>query len=181
MKTMRRVKEIFSGILMMFCCFILILIPEEGYFIVPLILSVSLIFSGIRSLLYYFFMARHMVGGKVIFYQGLIVLDLGMFTYTLVDVPLMYVILYLLACHAFSGAIDIMRAFEAKRLHAPSWRFSMTSGVLNIAIMFLSFFCGVIMRSTTIVVYIYCAGLLYSACARIVTAFRKTAIVYVPS
>lgn len=179
MKKLHRLKEILSGILMMLCSLILLLVPEEGYFIVPLILSISLIFSGIRSLVYYFFMARHMVGGKVTFYQGLIILDLGMFTYTLVDVPLIYVIFYLLACHAFSGAIDIMRALEAKRLQAPSWRLSMTGGVLNIAMMLVSFFCGVIMQSTAVIVYIYSAGLIYSACAHIVTAFRKTAIVYI--
>ena len=179
MKKMHRVKEILSGMLMLLCCLILLLVPEEGYFIVPLILSISLIFSGVRSLLYYFLMARHMVGGKAMFYQGLIILDLGMFTYTLVDIPLIYVILYLLACHAFSGAVDIMRALEAKRIHAPSWRLSMTSGALNVVIALLAFFCGVIMRSTEIVVYIYSAGLIYSACVRIATAFRKTAIVYI--
>lgn len=176
MSSGQRIKNVLIGILIILGAVILIAFPEEGLIITASILSLSLFFYGIKTLIYYITMARHMVGGRIMLYLAVVVLDLGMFTMMLTNIPKMYIALYLVVVYAFSAAIDILRALEAKKYQAPSWRFSLISGVINAVVAVL---CIVFIGSTNMIVYLYCAGLIYSAIIRIVTAFRKTAIVYI--
>ena len=172
----QRIKNVLIGILIILGAVILIAFPEEGIIITASILSLSLFVYGIKTLIYYITMTRHMVGGRIMLYLAVVVLDLGMFTMMLTNIPKMYIALYLVVVYAFSGAIDILRALEAKKYQAPSWRFSLISGIINVVIAIL---CIVFIGSTNMIVYLYSAGLIYSAIVRIVTAFRKTAIVYI--
>ena len=172
----QRIKNVLIGILIILGAVILIAFPEEGIIITASILSLSLFVYGIKTLIYYITMTRHMVGGRIMLYLAVVVLDLGMFTMMLTNIPKMYIALYLVVVYAFSGAIDILRALEARQYHPPSWRFSLISGIINVVIAIL---CIVFIGSTNMIVYLYSAGLIYSAIARIVTAFRKTAIVYI--
>lgn len=172
----QRIKNVLIGILTILGAVILIVFPEEGILITASILSLSLFVYGIKTLIYYITMTRHMVGGRIMLYLAVVVLDLGMFTMMLTNIPKMYIALYLVVVYAFSGAIDILRALEAKKYQAPSWRFSLISGIISVVIAIL---CIVFIGSTNMIVYLYSAGLIYSAIARIVTAFRKTAIVYI--
>ncbi len=172
----QRIKNVLIGILIILGAVILIAFPEEGIIITASILSLSLFVYGIKTLIYYITMTRHMVGGRIMLYLAVVVLDLGMFTMMLTNIPKMYIALYLVVVYAFSGAIDILRALEAKKYQAPSWRFSLISGIISVVIAIL---CIVFIGSTNMIVYLYSAGLIYSAIARIVTAFRKTAIVYI--
>ena len=172
----QRIKNVLIGVLIILGAVILIAFPEEGIIITASILSLSLFVYGIKTLIYYITMTRHMVGGRIMLYLAVVVLDLGMFTMMLTNIPKMYIALYLVVVYAFSGAIDIMRALEAKKYQAPSWRLSLTSGIISVVIAIL---CIVFIGSTNMIVYLYSAGLIYSAIARIITAFRKTAIVYI--
>ena len=172
----KRVTNILSGVVMLLMGAVLILLPSEGLSFVALIFSLSLIVYGVRMLAYYITMARHMVGGRLMLYIAVIVLDFGVFVWTLADIPKIYVVLYLVAIHAFSGAIDIMRGIEAKRYHASSWKLSFISGVVNIVIAILSI---VFIRSVNMIVILYAIGLIYSAITRIISAFRRTAVVYI--
>ena len=176
MSSAQRIKNILIGLGIILGSVILIAFPEEGLVIASAILSLSLFIYGIKTLIYYFTMARHMVGGRIMLYLAVIVLDFGMFTMMMTTIPRIYIVLYLLFIYAFAGAIDVLRALEAKKYQAPSWRFSLISGILNVVIAIL---CVVFITSTRMIVYLYCAGLIYSAVVRIVTAFRKTAIVYI--
>ena len=172
----QRIKNILFGVVILLVAVILIAFPEEGLVITASIMSISLFIYGIKTLIYYFSMARHMVGGRIMLYLSIIVLDLGMFAMMMTNIPKIYIVLYLLVIYAFAGAIGILRALEAKKYQAPSWRFSLISGIINLVIAIL---CVVFIGSTKMIVYFYCVGLIYSAIVRIVTAFRKTAIVYI--
>ena len=172
----QRIKNVLIGVLIILGAVILIIFPEEGIIITASILSLSLFVYGIKTLIYYITMTRHMVGGRIMLYLAVVVLDLGMFTMMLTNIPKMYIALYLVVVYAFSGAIDILRALEAKKYQAPSWRLSLISGIISVVIAIL---CIVFIGSTNMIVYLYSAGLIYSAIVRIVTAFRKTAIVYI--
>ena len=175
MSTGRRVTNVLSGVIMLLLSIALVIGGGEAFLLVAAILCVSLIISGARMLLYYFTMARHMVDGRAILFRGVILLDLGVYASTLSDVPKIYVVLYLLFIHAFAGVVDILRSLEARRLQA-SWRLNMASGIVNPAVAVL---CLVFLRSAQMIVYIYSAGLFYSACVRIVSAFRRTAVAYI--
>jgi len=179
MTNMQRVKKVLAGLLMLVCCAALASDPDFGFYFVALILSISLLLYALRSLIYYFTMARHMVGGKSILFRGIIVLDLAVFTLSMVDDPKLYIILYLLGIHAFSGLMGILRALEARRYQSPAWRRSMLSGAVNLVIAVLAVIAGLFLPDTRDLVYLYAACLFYSACVQIASAFRKTAIVYI--
>ena len=172
----QRIINILIGVLIIAGAVIMIAFPEEGLIITAAILSISLFIYGIKTLIYYFTMSRHMVGGRIMLYLGVVVLDLGMLTMMMTNIPRIYIVLYLLAVYAFAGVIDILRALEAKSYQAPSWRFSLISGIVNVVIAIL---CVAFISSASMIVNIYCAGLIYSAIVRIITAFRKTEIVYI--
>jgi len=179
MTLMQRMKSIAAALLMIAAAAVMLIYPDRGLGIIALILSVSLTLYGLRSLVYYFSMARHMVGGKRILYQGLIIFDLGIFTLTMVYSHRIYIILYLLAIHAFSGVVDVMRAMEARRFDGP-WRMDMASGIVNISIAVLAVVFGFFLNNTQSIVCLYAAGLLYSAVLKIVNALRRTSIIYIP-
>ena len=172
MSTGQRFINVFTGLLTIALGIYLILDPADGFTVVATILSFSLSVCGIRYLVYYFTMARHMVGGKLILYVSIIALDLGIFTASLLDTPNFYIILYLIGMHAFSGVIDILRGLEARSYGGASWKLSIAHGAVSILI---AIACVVFLRSVNVLVYIYAAGLIYSALMRIAAAFRRTA------
>lgn len=178
MSLMQRIKSIAAALLMIAAAVAMLIYPGTGLAFIALILSASLTLYGLRMLVYYFSMARHMVGGKRILYQGLIVFDLGIFTLTMAYNHTIYVILYLLAIHAFAGVVDVMRAMEARRFDG-HWRMDMATGVVNVAIAILAVICGFILNNMQDIVYIYASGLIYSAVLKIVNALRKTSIIYI--
>lgn len=178
MNSFQRIKKFLSGLAMFLGSFILIVEPEDGYYIIAVLLSISLLISGVKSLVYYFTMARNMVGGKSILYRALILTDLGLFTVTAITIPKIYLICHLLISHAFSGIVDMLKAYEDKRLQAPSWRMSFVYGLGNLLIAVAAFTC-LINKSTELMVDIYCAGLAYSGIIQMIHSFRKTAIIYI--
>ena len=98
---------------------------------------------------------------------------------TAIMIPKIYLICHLLITHAFAGMVDMLKAFEDKKLQASSWRMSFIYGLGNLLTAVAAFTC-LLNHSTALVVDIYCIGLAYSAIMQMVSAFRKTAIIYVP-
>lgn len=176
MSKAQRVKDFLTGLLMIFFALILIYKPEEGYPLVIVVLSISLLLYGVRSLIYFFTMARFMVGGKTSLYKGIILFDLGMFTMTLAKIPDTYIMLYLVAVNLFTGGVDILSAVDSKRSGSPSWKLKLAGGAVSVL---AAIACVVFGRDHAVMVYIYCSGLIYSAIFRIISAFRKTAVVYI--
>ncbi|MCR5201026.1 MAG: hypothetical protein K6C38_07920 [Saccharofermentans sp.] len=116
MTNIRRLGSILWALVTLIIAPLMIIFPELGYAIILCALAFSLTFKGLGTIIYYFRMARHMVGGKSILYQGVILFDLGMVTLSLSDVPKFYVLVYLAILHGFSGVVDILRANESKKL-----------------------------------------------------------------
>lgn len=121
-------------------------------------------------------MARHMVGGKSILYQGVILFDLGMVTLSLTDVPKFYVLVYLAVLHGFSGVVDILRANESKKLGGRHWRLKFTQGIINVLAAVL---CIFFINSYEVAVIIYTIGLIINAFIRIGNALRKRTTIYI--
>ena len=179
MNSIQRIKKFLSGLAMLLGSLLLIVEPEEGYYIIAFLLSISLLLTGVRALVYYFTMARNMVGGKSILYRALILTDLGIFTLTTITIPKIYLICHLLISHAFSGLVDMLKAIEDKKLQASSWRMSFIYGLGNLLTAVAAFVC-VLNQSTELVVDIYCISLAYSGMMQMAASFRKTAIIYIP-
>ena len=176
MTKLQRARELLGGLLMLAAGVLVICRPATGIRLIMLIIIVTMILKGLGSLSFYITMARHMVGGKLQLYKGIILLDIGMFFMTLDDVPIIYLMLYLLAANLISGVIEILGAREARQLEAGSWKMKMAIGAADVLFGLASIFC---LGRPNLLVYIYATGLVYSAVLRIVSALRRSAIIYI--
>ena len=175
MSMLQRISNFMRGLLSLLSGCIIILAPEPGFIIAMLILGFSLLFYGLRTVIFFFRMARHMVGGQSMLYYGVIIMDFGVFTLALSDMPKLYLALYIVGVYAFSGVVDIMRSLEARSYEA-SWRMNFAAGAANVAVAIL---CMAFIGSADMLAYVYGAGLIYSAIMRFINTFRRTAVVYI--
>ncbi len=173
----QRIRNLIIGVVMMIVALTFIFDPSDSaYLFVIAVLSLGLAIYGLKNIIFYFTMARHMVGGKIMLVQGVIILDLALLTGSLSNVPKIYVLLYLVVVHAFSGIIEILRAMEARRTVSGHWRMKFSHGVLNCL---LALSCFIFIRQTHTATVIYSMGLLYSAVMRIADAFRRTTFILI--
>lgn len=179
MNKFQRARDIIIGTLMVLLALSLIIIPEESLGIVVFILTLSMFAYGFRLLWFYFTMSRHMVGGKATLYRAIIVLSLALFLISAASLSRLIVLIYLIFIFIFTGIIGILRSFEAKSNGASNWRFKMITGVIMVFFAIAMIVAGLFFQREDILVYGYCISLIYSAVTRIVTAFKKTAIVYI--
>lgn len=179
MTSIRRVVDILIGIGSVAVGVLLIHYPKQGLVAAVGLLSITMTVRGIGALVYYARMARHMVGGRRLLYRGMLFLDLGILTSTVGRYSTVVIIMYLAGLHIFYGSIDILKGSEALRMKSPVWKSEIATGAANVFIAALALIAGFIVRSTVLLVYIYAAGLIYSGVVRIISAFRKTAIVYI--
>lgn len=179
MSHLQRIRSVISGISLLLLSLLLLLLPKEYYVIITGIISLMLLFYGTRQLIYYLRMARHMVGGKIILYEAIIILDLGLFTYSLYDDKSITILIYLLVIYAFSGFVDILRSFEEKNNGSRRWKRKLITGIIMVIFALALVIIGIIMRDTVILKYGFCISLVYAAGRRIANGFRKTSIVYI--
>ena len=172
----QRMKTIFRSLICLAFIPLLMADPDFGCVVIVLFLGIASALAGLRMLIYYASMARHMVGGIFILYIGVILLDFGLFTISVADIPKQYIMLYLMLVHLFYGLVEIMRAMEIRKRSMDFWRFKLMMGLGNLAIGALCIAC---INSGKMTVYIYCMGLLWSALLRIISAFRPASVVYV--
>ena len=155
---------------------LLAMFPTDGFRAIAAILAVSMIAAGIRYLYYYASMARHMVGGKGIFFLGVIILDFGIYSSTLIDEPRIYIIIDLIAVHTFWGIVNLWKGIREKAAGAPMWKLDSAQGIGNLLIAAASL---IFLHSPRVLVDLYSAGLAYSGILRVISALRRTAIVYI--
>ncbi len=175
MTNMQRIKEIFIALLYFGAALLLFLFLGEGYRLLIYILSIVFLCSGIGKLYYFFTIGRFMVEGKGSLYRGIMMVDFGMVTGSLTNVPRIYVLAYLLVVYAFSAVVALLRAREMKREGASSWKYKAAEGVVN---MILAVACILFATKLTTAVILYAIGLMYSAVTRFILAFRKTKFIY---
>ena len=177
MSKIQRIRTFLLGLITIPLALLMMIFPAFGYPTILIALSLGLMIRGISELWFYFTMARHMVGGRRSLYTGMLVLDLGLFTWSLTDLPRFYILLYLVGIHMFAGLVDILAALDERKLGAAHWRLKLCGGLVNVGIGIL---CLLLIRSENIAIYIYCLGMLYNAVMRIVTAFRRTSLPALP-
>ena len=175
----KRVFNVLMGLFMLFTAAVLVTVPTESIPFVLGLIGLGMTLNGIRSLVYYFSMARHMVGGKRLLYRGIIFLDIGILTSSLADAPELSLIIYVAAVSAFTGLVAVLRAREEKKGGSPRWKGKMLYGAVYVLGAAAVLVCGFVMKMPEMAVYVYAAGLIFSAAARIIRAFRRTAIVYI--
>ncbi len=176
MTKFQKIKNITRAVLSIILGAAMAKFPNEAYVYLVLLLGVGLLVYGISTLIYYFTMAMFMVEGKTMLYKGVIVTDFAILTLSLADVPRGYVMFYLVVLHAFSGLVEILRAFEAKRYGGRSWRIKLGHGLVNVGI---CVFCLMNLKNPNTVVIIYSLGLVYSGIMQFISAIRSNTFVFV--
>lgn len=146
-----------------------------AYAIVLTILSVALLVQGIRMIIFYFTMAKHMTGGRFILYRGILLTDLGLFTMSLQNVPVTYIMVYLIGLLAFSGAVDVFGAVDARKIHA-HWKMRFIRGAVTII---FAVYALLNLNTPKYCVYIYSASLFYNALMYLISAFRRTELIMI--
>lgn len=178
MTSFQRIKNVIIAVILITFAVILASGGKKGFVFVLYALGITLIMAGFRSIVYYILMAKHMVDGKIILFRGILILDIGIFTLTLTDLPQFYITLYLILLYLIYAVMSILRAFEARKLGAP-WLYNLIYGIFCILVCVA---CGIFMTTNAIAeftVYVYCFGLAYSGILRIISSFRKTSIVFI--
>ncbi len=170
MTTIQKVINIIRGILGIVLGAAMIKLPDAAYVYLVMLIGLGLLVYGISTLIYYFTMAMFMIEGKTMLYKGVIITDFAILTLSLADVPRFYVMIYLIALHAFSGFVEILRAVEAKRYGGRSWRIKLGHGLVNIGI---CVFCLINLKAPNTVVIIYGLGLVYSGIMHLLSAIRR--------
>ncbi len=177
MNGFQRIKGVLFGLATLVVAILFILFPsDEMYMIIVSILSLGLAIAGIKDIIFYFRMARHMIGGKMILIQGVIILDFALITGSLATVPKIFILLYLIGIHAFSGVVEVLRAMEAKRTVEGPWKLKFSHGIVNFI---LAVACLIFIRKSNTALMIYSLGLIYSAIVRIFSAFRRTSFILI--
>ena len=171
----QRAGNVLLALAMMAGGILLLLDPENALFLVAFVLGCSLVAYGAYSLVYYITMARHMVGGLSVLFIAVIAIDLGSLALAFYAQPRLSIVMYLVGYNAFTGVVAIARAVESKVFES-RWMLTLVHGIVNIA---LAVACLAFINSDQIVVAIFCFGLFYSACVRLVSAFRPTEIIYI--
>lgn len=179
MNRRQRIQSFFAGLGMLLCCAFMLMAPQLGYYLAAAMIVLSMLGYGVKLLVYYQTMARHMVGGKATLFLGILILDFGVFTSSMVDTPMLFLLLYLLLFHGFSGVISILRAMEARRFSVASWVLNLLVGLVNVGMALGAVAASLVLRSLEILGYLYFAGMLCSALVRMGSAFRRTEVVYI--
>lgn len=178
MTVSKRITSILTGLVMILLAFLMLIETDNSIIVISRFLSIFLIFSGIKTMHFYFTMARHMVGGRNMLINGVLRFSFGVFTVSTLDEPKIYVIIYLMSILGFTGLVSILRAFEA-RASEGAWMWKFAGGVGCILLSVFSFIFGVIKNDIDTVVLVYVLVIIYNAFSRIALAFRRTSIVYI--
>ncbi len=176
MSVASRIVKILSGLLIIAGAIILWKVPEIGRLVIILLLGATLLVIGIASLIYYFTMARHMVGGKDTFYKGLIMVDIGLLSLSFSSIPPTIVMVYLVAVFGIAGVLRLLRGLEAKKKQASGWYRRVISGIAYLGITAL---CQIFIQNNEVWPKIFAIGLMFIGAERIVSSFYRSKIVYV--
>ena len=150
----------------------------HGLKLVMIVIQMGMTLRGMQAIVYYFSMARHMVGGKNVLFRGMIFLDLGVLAGTIFEHPVVYILIYISLLHIFTGTVSALRANESRRI-GTSWRLKMAYGITNILLALIVVICCIAFGRLRIAVWVYSIVLIYSSVLRIISSFRQNEIVYI--
>ena len=173
---MRKIGNLLVGIYLLLAGGVMLLVPEQGTEIAMALLSLALIIIGIRGLILYFTMAKHMVGGKYILYLNFVLLDFGLVSGSMVSQSKIYIMVYLIIAHAFVGVVGLLRSFEERRFGVGTWKIKFIYALLNISIVLA---CLFYFRSVDTLVRICGLGILLNGLTEILKIARREEVVYV--
>ena len=177
MSLAQRIKSVLMGLLLFAIgLFMEVANGEKTILLVGLFLGLAMMAAGIRYIVFYFRMARHMIGGLNQLVTGIVLIDAGLVFLSLSGQPNIFIALYLVVINVFSGGLTAYRALMQKNMGAQHWRLMFFRGALSVV---LGIGCLFFMSSADYLMMIYGSSLMATGALRIVEAFRPTDVVYI--
>ena len=175
MTKLQRIMNLAFSVLMIGCGLAMLLSPHDGILVVACILGIALVLYGVKKLVYYIRLGRHMVGGLSLLFMAVIAIDVGVFAAAVIDRPQLAVALYLISYNVLTGFLSIARGVESK-LFGASWAPKIVQGLVSLA---LAGLCFSFINSDETIIWVLCIGLFYGAAVNLVSAFKPTEIIYI--
>lgn len=177
MSVAQRIKSVLMGFLL-FAIGLLMEVAqgEKMIYLVALFFFLALIVIGIRYIVFYFRMARHMIGGLNQLIVGFMLIDAALVFVSLSGSPNVFIALYLVGINVVSGGLTAYRALTQKKLGDKHWRLKLFRGALNVV---LGICCLFYVNSADFLMMTYGLSLMASGVLRVVEAFRPTDVVYI--
>ena len=176
MSKVRRVLTIIVSLFGILGAVILMLIPDYSYEVLALGISLTLVYYGVRYIIYYLTNAQHMVGGKWFLLIGIIMFDMGVFVTAIYDRAQRITLIYIISAQLIAAVLGLIRTIGDKKDNNPSWKLHLAQTIASFIQVIL---CVVFINSDMVPLYLYCIYAIYTAILLIISAFKKTAIVYV--
>lgn len=176
MSKARRVWTVIGAFFAVIGALVIVLEPDTCLELIAFGISVTLTFYGAKFLIYYLTHAQHMVGGKWFLLIGLILLDMGVFATVIYEQARIMTVIYVIGAHLVAGVLSIVRTVGNKKDNNPGWKIDLAHGIASISQVVL---CIVFIHSAMIIAVSYAIYVLYYVTLMLISAFKKTAIVYV--
>ena len=176
MSKTRRILTVFFSLVAIYGSLMLMFFPDIAFDALAFGVGITLVYYGVRYLLYYLTHAQHMVGGKWFLLIGLIMFDMGVFAVAVYDKAQMITLIYVISAHFIAAVLGLIRTIGDKKDNNPSWKLHLAQSIAGFIQVIL---CVIFIRSVMIPVCLYCIYTIYTSVLMIISAFRKTAIVYV--
>lgn len=178
MSIIRRLMKVFTSLVMIAIGIIIFTTPKDvSYTIVAIIIGVVIAYKGIKNFIFYLVSARHMVGGEKIFINSVILINLAAVSFFVLMESQLLAMLYLVTIFIVLGAIDILRAFEIKKVSSKRWIFKFAKGLIAIA---LGVICIVFIKSTELMLLMFAIGWIVMGVAGVISSFEKGSVTYIP-
>lgn len=155
---------------------VILLVPNFGYKIAGGVMGASIVIVGAKKIVYYFTMAKNMVGGKKILFNGIIIFDFGLLALLLIGESQGLMMMYFIVIYLLYGVIDILRFIEIRKLKSSGWHTRLIKGIFCIGIAIV---CLIFNTSTSLIVLLFAVGLIGLAIEKVVTAFTKSQIIFI--
>lgn len=176
MTRIQRLENIIIAVLLLLAATALFVLPDKGYILIFIFVALSGLFQSVKLIIYYFTMARFMVGGRRVLLRAVICFDLAAVTLSFTVIPEIYVMIYLVGGMIFLNGIDIFKAIEARKYGSSHWVGGMVAGIGGVV---FAVVCLINYQSPVLAGYIFAAELIYAAGVRLVECFRRTEVVYI--
>ena len=176
MSKIRRVLTILASLIAIEGSVAIMMMPEIAYKVLALGIGMTLVYYGVRYIIYYITNAQHMVGGKWFMLIGIIMFDMGAFATAIFDRAQVITMIYIIATHFVVTVLGAVRTVGDRKDNNPRWKISLAQCIAGFIQVTLSL---IFINHSMIPLYLYCIYAIYTSILMIISAFKKTAIVYV--
>lgn len=176
MTNFQRIFTIVKSVILIILALLTMFSPSVGYYVLLMILNITLLIYGIRLLIYYFSLARFKVGGLWTLYKSIIIIDLSLLLMSIQWAPQKLVMIVLILLLAFEGVVFIMKAMKSKTLDSEKWKSQLFLGII---LFIIAIICIVTIKSTQFATILYSLAIIVSAVSDIISVAKRSEIVYI--